>query len=50
MANEMPKEQYGMAAVIGLDSTIIEKICQKQNGAGKFVVPANYNYSGQTVV
>ena len=50
MANEMPKEQYGMAAVIGLDSTIIEKVCQKQNEEGKFVVPANYNYSGQTVV
>ena len=50
MANEMPKEQYGMAAVIGLDSTIVEKVCQKQNEEGKFVVPANYNCSTQTAI
>lgn len=50
MGNLLPKEEYLMAAVIGLDSTKIEEICKKLNEEGKFIVPANYNCSIQTVV
>lgn len=47
MGNKIPQEEYAMAAVIGLESSEIEKICGAIEG---FVVPANYNYSGQTVI
>ncbi len=47
MANKVPNEKYSMIAVMGLEASKIEEICQKANG---FVVPANYNYSGQIVV
>ena len=50
MGNLLPKEEYLMAAVIGLDSTKIEEICKKLDEEGKFIVPANYNCSIQTVV
>lgn len=50
MGNMVPKEEYAMAAVIGLDSKTIEQVCEKISKEGKFVVPANYNYSGQTVI
>ena len=50
MGNLLPKEEYLMAAVIGLDSTKIEEICKKLDEEGKFIVPANYNCSVQTVV
>lgn len=39
--------EYSMAAIIGLDSKIIEEVCKSIDG---FVVPANYNYSAQTVI
>lgn len=39
--------EYSMAAIIGLDSKIIEDTCKEIDG---FVVPANYNYSAQTVI
>lgn len=50
MANLLPKEEYSMAAVIGLDSKKIEEVCEKMRGNGKFVVIANYNCSIQTVI
>ena len=50
MQNNIPKEEYAMAAVIGLDSLEIEKVCENVRESGKFVVPANYNYSMQTVI
>ena len=50
MGNLLPKEEYLMAAVIGLESSKIEEICKKLNEEGKFVVPANYNCSVQTVI
>ena len=37
----------GMAAIIGCDNEIIEKVCDETNGE---VVPANYNYPGQLVI
>ncbi len=50
MGTCVPKEEFKMAAVIGAQSSIIEKVCEKLNKKGMFVVPANYNYSGQTVI
>lgn len=44
---ECNSSEYMMAAVIGLDSKIIEEELSKIDG---FVVPANYNYSMQTVI
>ena len=39
-----------MAAIIGLDSKIIEEVCSEIAAKGMFISPANYNYSGQTVI
>lgn len=50
MGNLIPDEEYSMAAVIGLDSGKIEEICKELKDSGKFIVPANYNCSTQTVV
>lgn len=50
MGNIIPNEEFSMAAVIGLESSKIEEVCSKIRNDGKFVVPANYNYSGQTVI
>ena len=50
MGNFLPKEEYSMAAVIGLDSKAIEKVCRQIQEEGKFVVPANYNCQVQTVI
>lgn len=50
MGNYLPEGNFEMAAVIGLDSSVIEGVCEKIRENGKFVVPANYNYSGQTVI
>ena len=47
MGNFLPKEDFLMLAVIGLESKKIEEICSNIDG---FVVPANYNYSNQTVI
>ena len=50
MGNLIPDEEYSMVAVIGLDSKKIEEICKEIKDLGKFVVPANYNCTTQTVV
>lgn len=50
MGNLAPKEDFSMAAVIGCPSWAIENICKNINEKGLFVSPANYNYSGQTVI
>ena len=50
MGNLLPKEEFSMAAVIGLDSKKIEEICEKVASKGKFVVTANYNCSVQTAI
>ena len=50
MGTKLPNEKYAMAAVIALDSKKIEEICKEFCENGKFVVPANYNCSTQTVV
>lgn len=50
MGNLIPNEEFSMAAVIGFDTQKIEEICESLRNNGSFVVPANYNYSGQTVI
>ena len=50
MQNLVPSKKYEMVAVIGLDSKEIEKVCLKYEANREFVVPANYNYSMQTVI
>lgn len=50
MGNYLPKEEYAMAAVIGLDSHKIEEICNEIQKDGKFIIPANYNCNVQTAV
>ena len=51
MANLLPKEQYSMAAIIGLNSKKIEEKCKEiTEKTGMFIVPANYNYANQTVI
>ena len=50
MGNLLPDEEFSMAAVIGVNSKIIEEICYEISEKGNFVVPANYNCSVQTVI
>lgn len=40
-------EPSTMAAIIGLDDEVVEKVCDSINNV---VVPANYNYPGQLVI
>ena len=50
MGNFLPKEEYSMAAVIGLDSKKIDEICNEIKAQGKFIVSANYNCNVQTAI
>ena len=50
MGNKVEPGNYSMAAIIGLDSKIIEEVCAEIAEKGMFISPANYNYSGQTVI
>ena len=50
MGNKVEPGNYSMAAIIGLDSKIIEEVCTEIAAKGMFISPANYNYSGQTVI
>lgn len=50
MQHKVPENEYAMLAVIATDNKIIEETCEEIRNNGKFVVPANYNYSAQTVI
>lgn len=50
MESCVPKDDFAMVASIGLESFKVEEICNKVQAGGEFVVPANYNYSLQTVI
>lgn len=50
MQHKLPIGEYSMLAIIGLESDKIEEICNNLQEKGMFIVPANYNYSNQTVV
>ena len=48
MQNLVPDGQWAMAAVLGLEDSVVEKACKEiTNG---FVVPANYNCPGQVAI
>lgn len=49
MQQAVPAGQGAMAAVLGLDDELIEKICQ-QAAEGQVVSPVNYNSPGQVVI
>lgn len=40
----------GMMALVGMDDTSVENICEEQRELGKQVWPANYNMDGQLVL
>lgn len=50
MGNNVLDEEYKMAAVIGLESSVIEEVCNEINSKGGFVKIANYNYKEQSVI
>ncbi len=50
MGNKVEPGNYSMAAIIGLESKIIEQVCAEIAAKGMFISPTNYNYSGQTVI
>ncbi len=43
-------QKSGMAAVLGLEDEIVEKICAEISETGKIVVAANFNCPGQIVI
>jgi [acyl-carrier-protein] S-malonyltransferase len=47
MQKACEKEPSTMAAILGLDDDVVEKVCTEING---IVVPANYNSPGQLVI
>lgn len=48
MQELLPKGDWSMAAILGLDDKKIEEVCKKVTSG--FIVPANYNCSGQVVI
>ncbi len=51
MQEAVPQGAGGMAAIIGLDSDALERVCAEAEAAGKGAVSAaNYNSPGQTVI
>jgi len=50
MGNYLPKGEYEMIAVMGMEVDTVEEICKNMRNNGYFIVPANYNYSGQIVL
>ena len=50
MQNYLPKEKFQMLAVIGLEESVIEAICNEIEEQGFFIQPANYNCNGQVVI
>lgn len=49
MQETIPLGQGGMAAIVGLDDTVVADIC-KAVGTGEEVTPANFNAIGQVVI
>ncbi|BDG60613.1 ACP S-malonyltransferase [Caldinitratiruptor microaerophilus] len=49
MQDAVPLGVGGMAAILGLDTVVVEAICEQARGVG-WVEPANYNCPGQVVV
>lgn len=50
MQNAGETQPGTMAAVIGLDDPVVEKICTEVSTSESVVIPANYNTNGQLVI
>lgn len=50
MQRAVPMGEGAMAAIIGLNDEVVEKICNAQSREGAIVVCANYNCPGQVVI
>ncbi|TDW14726.1 [acyl-carrier-protein] S-malonyltransferase [Breznakia blatticola] len=50
MANALPAGTTGMAAVLNLDATLIQEVCDEINEQGELCQIANYNCPGQIVI
>ena len=48
MQNLVPNEEWAMAAVLGLEDSVVEEVCQTVTEG--FVVPANFNCPGQVAI
>lgn len=48
MQNLVPKDEWAMAAILGLEDAVVEEICQTVTDG--FVVPANFNCPGQVAI
>lgn len=48
MQNLLPKGEWQMAAIMGMNEKQVEEVCQKVKSG--FVVPANYNCTGQIAI
>lgn len=48
MQNLVPEGKWSMAAIMGLENSKVEEICNSIKSG--FVTPANYNYVGQIVI
>lgn len=48
MQNLAPKGEWAMAAILGLEDSVVEKICKTVTDG--FVVPANFNCPGQVAI
>lgn len=48
MQNLVPDGNWSMAAVLGLEDSVVEEVCK--NVTDGFVVPANYNCPGQVAI
>ncbi len=50
MQEAVPLGQGGMAAILGLDRNIVEKVCKEVESFGEVVQAVNYNCPGQIVI
>ena len=49
MQEAVPEGEGGMAAVLGLEASVVREVCEQARG-GEVVAPANFNGGGQVVV
>lgn len=48
MENQLPRGNWQMAAILGMDEKVVNEICEKVKSG--FAVPVNYNCIGQVVI
>jgi [acyl-carrier-protein] S-malonyltransferase len=50
MQEGVPAGEGSMAAVLGLEDAVVERVCERVSSLSAFVAPANYNAPGQVVI